>query len=124
LPESEIVLWHRLFDLRSRALQDLEKARQAKTIGKALEAQLKLLGPAAQLQPALAAQEQLRELLNVSALTIELSETSDVTVILTRADGKKCERCWHWETDIGSHTEHPTICSRCVQAISEAATVA
>jgi isoleucyl-tRNA synthetase len=67
LAESEIVLWHRLFDLRSRALQDLEKARQAKTIGKALEAQLKLVGPAAQLQPALTAQEQLRELLNVSA---------------------------------------------------------
>jgi isoleucyl-tRNA synthetase len=120
LAESEIVLWHHLFDLRSRALLDLEKARQSKTIGKALEAQLKLVGPAAQLQPALAAQEQLRELLNVSALTIELSETSDVTVTLTRADGKKCERCWHWETDVGSHPEHPTLCSRCVQAISEA----
>jgi isoleucyl-tRNA synthetase len=36
-----------------------------------------------------------------------------------RADGQKCERCWHWETDVGSHPEHPTICARCVKAVQE-----
>ena len=38
-----------------------------------------------------------------------------VTVWVSKAAGQKCERCWHWETDVGSHPEHPTICGRCVQ---------
>jgi isoleucyl-tRNA synthetase len=32
-------------------------------------------------------------------------------------DGQKCERCWHWETDVGQHVEHPTLCARCVEAV-------
>jgi isoleucyl-tRNA synthetase len=35
------------------------------------------------------------------------------------ADGQKYERCWHWETDVGSHAEHPTLCSRCVEAVMQ-----
>ena len=41
-----------------------------------------------------------------------------VTVAVSKAAGQKCERCWHWETDVGSHPAHPTICARCVQAVS------
>jgi isoleucyl-tRNA synthetase len=26
----------------------------------------------------------------------------------------KCERCWHYREDVGTATEHPTICGRCV----------
>jgi isoleucyl-tRNA synthetase len=26
----------------------------------------------------------------------------------------KCERCWHYRADVGSHADHPTICGRCV----------
>jgi isoleucyl-tRNA synthetase len=37
-----------------------------------------------------------------------------------KADGQKCERCWHWETDVGSTPEHPTICARCVEAVKQA----
>ncbi|MBA3756288.1 MAG: hypothetical protein H0X02_08720, partial [Nitrosomonas sp.] len=27
---------------------------------------------------------------------------------------RKCERCWHYRQDVGHHTEHPTLCTRCV----------
>ncbi len=37
----------------------------------------------------------------------------------SKADGQKCERCWHWETDIGQNAEHPTICGRCVEAVKQ-----
>jgi isoleucyl-tRNA synthetase len=115
--EAETRLWQQLFALRSRALLDLEQARQAKTIGKALEAQVKLVGPAAELQPVVGHQDELRELLNVSALTVEVSDQEKVSITVAKADGKKCERCWHWETDIGSTPEHPTLCGRCVKAL-------
>jgi len=103
--------------LRDFALPVLEKARQAKQIGKALEAKLVFTGEDSNLTHAESATEPLRELLNVSQLEVcrEAGKTLDVAVM--KADGQKCERCWHWETDVGSTPEHPTICARCVRAV-------
>ena len=42
-----------------------------------------------------------------------------VTVRIARAAGQKCERCWHYETDIGHHAAHPTICGRCVAVLAQ-----
>jgi isoleucyl-tRNA synthetase len=55
---------------------------------------------------------------NVSALTATAGEEPAVSG--AKADGVKCERCWHWETDVGSSPEHPTICARCVEAVKQA----
>ena len=41
-----------------------------------------------------------------------------VTLRISRATGQKCERCWHYEEDIGSNNEHPTICGRCIEALA------
>jgi isoleucyl-tRNA synthetase len=115
-PEAERTAWKQLFELRELALPELEKARRAKAIGKALEAKLTFAGSS----PALAAGglhlDALRELLNVSQLEIKLGGES-VVVSVSKAAGAKCERCWHWETDVGAHAEHPTICARCVKAV-------
>ena len=35
---------------------------------------------------------------------------------VTRACGIKCERCWHYEADVGQHSEHPDLCGRCTGA--------
>lgn len=40
-----------------------------------------------------------------------------VTVRIARAEGQKCERCWHYETDIGTHASHPSLCGRCVAVL-------
>jgi len=110
--------WSLMFELRSQALVTLEDARRNKTLGKALEAKLKLIGPKTDLQVAANRKEELRELLNVSGLEVEFS-TGAKTYISMKADGQKCERCWHWETDVGSNSEHPTICGRCVAAVKQ-----
>ena len=31
----------------------------------------------------------------------------------------RLRRCWQWETDVGSHAEHPTLCGRCVEAVKQ-----
>jgi hypothetical protein len=38
-----------------------------------------------------------------------LAEASEagLTARIARADGEKCERCWHYETDIGEHPPPP-----------------
>jgi isoleucyl-tRNA synthetase len=116
-PEPERAAWKALFELRELALPELEKARQAKQIGKALEAKLTFAGSSPALTSAQAHLESLRELLNVSQLEIQPGGEGAVTALVSKAAGLKCERCWHWETDVGSHPEHPTICARCAQAV-------
>ena len=121
-PEAERAGWKVLFELRELALPELEKARQAKHIGKALEAKLTFAGSGPALTAASAHQETLRELLNVSQLAIQPAGEGAVTVSVSKAAGQKCERCWHWETDVGSKAAHPTICGRCVKAVEECRT--
>jgi isoleucyl-tRNA synthetase len=41
-----------------------------------------------------------------------------IRVIAT--NGTKCERCWHYTDDIGSHAAHPTLCGRCVSNLDGA----
>jgi isoleucyl-tRNA synthetase len=116
LTVEEETLWKELLKLRNDVLPELEKARQAKAIGKALEAKLTLKLPEETARKLNDHRETLRELLNVSQL--EITPAQQFEAVVSRADGQKCERCWHWETDIGAHREHPTICGRCVTAVT------
>ena len=116
--EAEQTAWKELFELRVQVLPELEKARQAKTIGKSLEAKVTLLGKLPLLINGKAHQEYLRELLNVSQLEILIEgEPESLNVMVTKAAGQKCERCWHWEMDVGAVAAHPTLCGRCVDAV-------
>ncbi len=121
--EKERKSWKSLFELRDLALPELEKARQSKLVGKALEAKLTFAGFHPLLAEAADHLDALRELLNVSQLEINPAPGSALVVSVNRADGEKCERCWHWETDIGTHPDHPTLCGRCVAAIQVSAPV-
>jgi len=115
--------WTFLLKARTDWLPILEVSRREKIIGKSLDAKICLT---ASLLPELANDKQLREafkeLLNVSQ--IEYSEANLPGAVasgtsITHADGQKCERCWHWEMDIGQNAEHPTICGRCVEAVKQ-----
>ena len=117
LSETEETTWRNLFELRNLALPELEKARQAKNIGKALDAKISFVGSGPAMASAKTHLDALRELLNVSQLEIKADAGPANSVVVTKADGQKCERCWHWETDVGSDPEHPTICARCVAAV-------
>jgi isoleucyl-tRNA synthetase len=120
--EREQQTWKRLFEIRPAALACLEKERQAKNIGKALDAKVILKGSAQVLGDLTDVErESLRELLNVSQLNMAGEpEGADIAVEAVKADGHKCERCWHWEMDVGACGEHPLLCGRCVAAVRQA----
>jgi isoleucyl-tRNA synthetase len=50
------------------------------------------------------------------------SGDDDLTIRIFRADGEKCERCWHYETDVSDHVLNGTvsgrICGRCVAILN------
>ena len=145
LADDESALWSNLFLLRELILPELEGARQTKTIGKSLDAKVQLRLPEIQrnqngeiivegfevkarngtfsissysVELLLKNKAVLQELVNVSAANLSFGEKK-VEVRVSKADGQKCERCWHWETDVGSNPEHPTICGRCVEAVKQ-----
>jgi isoleucyl-tRNA synthetase len=122
-PAAEQQVWQKLLQWREPALLELEKARQNKLIGKALEAKVTFLGPAETLPANPTEQEALRELLNISQITVRsitapAADAPALTVAVARADGQKCGRCWHYETDVGAQVDHPTLCGRCVTVVS------
>jgi isoleucyl-tRNA synthetase len=117
--DAERDLWKRLFEYRNELLPRLEAKRQTKVIGKSLEAKVRLFSQRKPFSDWIANKEVLeafRELCNVSQFEVTGDKDSDDVV---RADGQKCERCWHWETDVGQNPEHPTICCRCVEAVKQ-----
>ncbi|MDB4796862.1 isoleucine--tRNA ligase, partial [bacterium] len=110
--------------------------RRSKEIGKSLEAVVVIrTNNEAELKLADWG-EDLREILNVSRLeflrgdvandlkineqSVEVGDSEGVYVFASKTYGlEKCGRCWHWEGDIGSHSNHPTLCSRCVDAVEQ-----
>ncbi|HTI70407.1 MAG TPA: isoleucine--tRNA ligase [Candidatus Limnocylindria bacterium] len=118
LSEIERNSWTRLFVIREGALAELEKARQAKRIGKALDAVLVLHPTPDEASAVLGNLESLREICNVSAVTVGEGEPAAPEVRVASETGRvKCERCWHWENDVGGDTLHPTLCGRCASAV-------
>ena len=115
LSEAEKAGWKWQFETRERVLPELEKARQGKEVGKALEAKVRLGLRSLPAGMVKGWEEDLKELLNVSQLVVQ--EGPEDTVSVGHAEGSKCERCWHWETDVGQHAAHPTLCGRCVGAV-------
>jgi isoleucyl-tRNA synthetase len=114
LKEEEAELWKKLFSVRLNVLPVLEKARTDKLIGKSLDAIVKIIPPGS----VESAKTDMQELLNVSQL--EFMAGNHLPVInAMRAEGQKCERCWHTETDVGTNTEHPTLCPRCIEAVKD-----
>ncbi len=111
--------WDGLFLLREQVLPHLEKARQAKEIGKSLDAQAVLNGSGPLFTDGKTHAEALRELLNVSQLEIHAHGDAATAIAITKAAGQKCERCWHWETAVGLAPAHPTLCPRCVEAVQQ-----
>jgi isoleucyl-tRNA synthetase len=115
--------WTSLMQVRDEGLKALEAARQAKTIGSALDSTL-LIKAADPLYSLLKGREiELRALLIVSGVEVAKAESgngaSAVHVEVRRAPGEKCERCWNYSTHVGENKEFPTVCERCTAALSE-----
>jgi isoleucyl-tRNA synthetase len=45
-------------------------------------------------------------------------EVEGLTIRIGSAQGEKCERCWVYDTTVGTHSDQPAICNRCHQALA------
>ena len=109
--------WERLFSIRDEVLKQLEEVRNAKVIGSSLEAKVILTVDKPTTKFLIAYYEDLRYLFIVSQ--VEVHEGDALHVEILKADGAKCERCWNYSVHIGESEKYPTVCERCVRALSE-----
>ncbi len=108
-----------LLRLRAVIAQEIEKARQEKLIGNALEAEVTLHVADASLRRSLAEREaELAEFFILSDLTLVQGQGETDTATLRPTSHPKCERCWRHKPDVGQHAEHPTLCDRCANVVT------
>ena len=48
---------------------------------------------------------------------LKSEEIGGMYVVVAHAGGGKCERCWNYSETVGKDKTHPTVCSRCVEAL-------
>ena len=101
-----------LLQLRGAIGQAIEKARQDKLIGNALEAAVVLRCNA----KLAISKEELEEFFILSDLKIEVA--SETSVAVTRTPFKKCARCWRHRAAVGTSAAHPELCDRCEDVVS------
>src|SRR5437667_1388272 len=109
-----------LLKLRAIIGQAIERARQQKLIGNALEAAVVLYSNSDVTTKI--SKEELEEFFILSDLTIRQAEQASASV--TKTAYKKCARCWRHRPAVGTSKEHPDLCDRCesvVRAIGKSA---
>ncbi|MFL9925465.1 isoleucine--tRNA ligase [Herbaspirillum lusitanum] len=119
LPEVEqaealVAKFNVLHEVRATVTKQLEEVRIAGNIGSSLQAEveLKVAGDKAALLQSL--DDDLKFVLITSSATVTpVADAADEAVIVTPSTQQKCERCWHYRADVGSHAEHPGLCGRC-----------
>lgn len=120
--------WSAFMKLRDDVLKSLEEARNEKVIGKSLTAKVTLYVNDKTKALLDSIQENLMQLFIVSGFEVvgayeEAPENAirleHAAIVVSKADGETCERCWVVTTDVGKDADHPTLCPRCASVIKE-----
>ena len=121
--------WGKILSIRSEATKALEEARTAKIIGHPLDAELIFSISNNDYKDVLKEfGDDLKDIFIVSSayLTDEINEKSyksndinGIQILVKKAKGKKCERCWKYDVNIGDNKKYAGVCLRCAKALEK-----
>jgi len=113
--------WNHIIELKELVAKELELARSNKTIGHSLNAKVTLFANDKEYKFLQENKNLLMAVFIISDLQIEENarkEEKKIGIKVENAEGEKCERCWKYSTSVGENKQHPTLCHRCNQTIS------
>lgn len=120
--------WDRIMAVRDQVVAALEVARSEKLIRDSLEAKVDLYVGQELYDFLKPMEDELATLFIVSQNYLHgpeagipqdaVKERDDLAVRISAAEGDKCERCWMYSDYVGSSEEHPTLCKRCEEIVS------
>lgn len=120
--------WEKVIAIRDEVLKALEEARNAKTIGKSLEAKVTVFADDDVI--ALVSDEAVNfgQACIVSQFVVGGSKDSapenalvleKTAIVVEHAEGEKCERCWSYSETVGQNENHPSVCARCADVVEK-----
>jgi isoleucyl-tRNA synthetase len=114
--------WGSLMAVRDQVNAALEDARQAKLIGNALGARV-TLEATGRIGTLLEQHRSDLPALFIVSDVVMRSERPDapdhITVVVDKAPGVKCARCWRFVPAVRTEPDWAGICDRCVDALTE-----
>ncbi|WP_019604847.1 isoleucine--tRNA ligase [Teredinibacter turnerae] len=119
--------WQTAAKVKTAVNKVLESKRSSGVIGGSLGAEVTLYASDELYAKLNSLGEELRFVLLVSGVSLQKLDVApedadpvDVAglkVAVTKSEAAKCARCWHQRDDVGSHSEHPELCGRCVSNV-------
>ena len=109
--------WAGIAAVRAEANRKIEALRADGKLGSSLQAEVVVKAGPAALAELGSLGEDLKFVLITSAARVQsMGDTADAAEFFVEASvtaAPKCERCWHYRSDVGHDPAHPTICARC-----------
>jgi isoleucyl-tRNA synthetase len=126
LTDEERGKWETMLALRQQVSKALEEARAVKTIGSSLEAKITIEAPD-NVVAILSKMEDPEGFFIVSqlearSLGAEMGDEAGqpaTKVMVSRAEGGKCPRCWMWKPDTDTDDTYRDVCPRCAGVLKE-----
>jgi isoleucyl-tRNA synthetase len=121
--------WLELIKIRDLALKVLEAKRVSGIIGSSLEAKITVFAESEKdwsflkryedIFPALfiVSQAELKKGKPHSSVA-DSDKAEGVAIIVEKADGEKCSRCWNYSVSVNKFKDYPSICQRCYNALT------
>jgi len=123
--------WQRVLETRSAVSKQLEALRVDNKIGSSLDAEVTIFCEADLYDTLNKLGEELRFVMITSEAEVASADAKPDTTVEARLPGggtiqimaqasthAKCVRCWHHRADVGSNSEHPELCGRCVENVA------
>ena len=110
----------------------MEEKRIAGIIGQNLDARLTLFLADDRKKQLEATNTDLKDAFIVSSLVLRSfgeanpdcytdPETEGIAIMVEKAPGEKCARCWSWNEEMGHDQRWPDVCPRCAKVLDELA---
>ena len=126
-----MAFWQQIMQTRSAVSKQLEALRTDNKIGSSLDAEVSLYCNGSLQTSLQQLGDELRFVFITSEARVEHIDKAPADSISTEVGDKlslnieassseqpKCIRCWHHQSDVGSHAEHPELCGRCVENVA------
>ena len=106
--------WSRVRELRADVLKKMEEVRVSGAIGSSLAANVTVVAQDDDARFLQSFADDLRFVFISSQATVKNGATGEMEILVTASTDKKCERCWHYRSDVGADANHAPLCGRCV----------
>lgn len=105
--------------VREEVLKELENVRESKMIGNSLQASVTLKVPADKKSLLKKYEKLLPSLFIVSEVILKPGSGNQLEIVISKAPGQKCIRCWNVSAYVGRSANYPDFCRRCEEVVSQ-----